>query len=444
MRICITGCLLALMALPLLARQRDVDIFVRNPTETRLAVGEFVPRDEAEEETLSALKVFNQVLWNDLEFSAFFQMPSKSFYPLKSIRLPLDLEFESWQTPALDVDFLAFGNLQVYEAAVVVEGYLYDLKTRQQVIGKRYTIGTSDLVRRVAHQFSDEIVYKLSAGASRGVAQTRIAFSSRRGDSTEVYVTDYDGSGIRTITANGGLNKFPAWSPDNTKLAFVTKLPKRHRWELWIQDLAGGRVVVSAPSSYVSSPALFGSQLVYASRAASALDSDIFLSALDGSGRRNLSNHQGIDTSPTFSPTGQQIAFVSDRSGTPQLWVMDSDGSNVRRLVFEGGHCDSPAWSPDGRFILYSWQAPGQWTHDVYVAEVATGRIYQLTSGRGSNENPAWSPDGRHVVFQSDRTGTKQIFIMNADGKNLKQITAYGSNDSPAWSFNPTPEINSN
>mgnify|MGYP001332778806 FL=1 len=84
--------------------------------------------------------------------------------------------------------------------------------------------------------------------------------------------------------------------------------------------------------------------------------------------------------------------------------------------------------------MAYSWQAPTRWKHDVYVIEVASGKIFQLTSGHGSNENPHWSPDARHIAFQSTRTGSKQIFIMNADGKNVKQITAYGINGSPAWS----------
>ena len=246
---------------------------------------------------------------------------------------------------------------------------------------------------------------------------------------------DYDGGNQRTITANGGLNKFPEWSFDNKQLAFVTTLPGTARWELWIQDLTGGRVVMPAPSSYVSSPAFSpdGQMIAFSGRSPERQDAGVFIVNLDGTGLRNLSNNPAIDTSPTWSPTGQQIAFISDRSGSPQLWVMDSDGSNVQRLVTEGGHCDSPDWSPDGRFIVYSWQAPTQWKHDVYVIEVATGKIFQLTSGRGDNESPHWSPDGRHVAYQSTRTGTKQIFVMNADGENLRQVTAYGVNESPSW-----------
>lgn len=427
--------LLVAAPLNLLAQQADAVIFPR-PTPTRLAIADFTPRAASTSETQSALSVFNKVLLDDLQFSAFFEIPSKSFYPLRPLRVPQDVAFENWQVPTLDVDYLAFGNLQVNATATVVEAYLYDVKTQEQVLGKRYTIGDSTLIRQVAHQFADQVVLQLSAGASQGVATTQIAFASQREGAKEIYVMDYDGANARRLTLSGGINKFPEWSPDNQRLAFVGLLEGSTRWQLWIQGLEGGRSTIAVPSSYVSSPSFSpdGQRVAFSARTPESLDSDIFVSSPDGSGMRNLTRARGIDTAPTWSPTGTQIAFISDRSGGPQVWVMDADGSNVQRLVTEGGHCDSPSWSPDGRFILYSWQAPRQWKHDIYVVEVATGRIFQLTSGLGSNESPHWSPDGRHIAFQSTRTGTKQIFIMNADGKNLKQITAYGINESPSWS----------
>ncbi|RPI27530.1 MAG: translocation protein TolB [Acidobacteria bacterium] len=417
---------------------QEPDIVIRPPITgvTRLAVADFQPKAAASAEADSALKVFNEVVWKDLDFSAFFEMKSKSFYPVKPIRVPTDVTFDEWQTSTVNADFLVFGNLQLSGGGAVVEAYLYDVKTKQQVLGKRFTAASTTLIRNVAHSFADEIVFQLSAATSRGIARTQIAFSSQKGDSKEVYIVDYDGANPRTVTANGGLNKFPEWSPDNTRLAFVTKLPNSSRWEIWIQELAGGRTVLPTPSSYASSPAVSpdGQRAVFSSRSQDATDSDVYVASLSGGGMRNLTNHRGIDTSPCWSPTGQQIAFISDRSGGPQVWVMDADGSNVRRLVSEGGHCDSPEWSPDGRLVAYSWQAPTQWKHDVYVVEVATGKIFQLTVGGASNESPHWSPDGRHIVFQSTRSGSKQIFIMNADGKNVRQITAYGINESPAWS----------
>ncbi len=403
---------------------------------TNLAVVDFQARGASTPESDSALKVFNEVLWKDLQFSNFFQMRSKSFYPSTVVRVPQDVAFESWRIDPVSADFILFGNLQTTGAGAVLEAYLYDVKTKQQVLGKRFTAASTTLVRNVAHSFADEVVFQLSAGTSRGVARTLIAYSSLKGGSKEIFVCDYDGANPRTVTANGGLNKFPEWSPDNSRLAFVTKLPAASRWEIWLQELKGGRDVLPTTSSYASSPALSpdGRRVAFSARTDEAIDSDIYVMGTDGSGRRNLTNHSGIDTAPTWNPSGQQIAFISDRSGGPQVWVMDADGSNVRRLVTEGGHCDSPDWSPDGRMVTYSWQAPGQWKHDVYIVEVATGKIFQITVGGASNESPHWSPDGRHIVFQSTRSGSKQIFVMNADGKNVRQVTAYGINESPSWS----------
>ena len=123
-----------------------------------------------------------------------------------------------------------------------------------------------------------------------------------------------------------------------------------------------------------------------------------------------------------------------DATTNPSLILAAAQMPAYQRLIDQGGHCDSPSWSPDGRYLIYSWQPPKGYKHDIFLLEIVTGAIIQLTSGRGSNENPHWSPDGRHVTFQSDRTGSKQIYIMNLDGKNLKQVTFYGINESPSWS----------
>ena len=417
-------------------QDETVPLNIDPPVTTKLAVSNYHPRSLPNPETETSLTTFNKVLMDDLKFSSFFEIPSRSFYPGGDAKLPQEIDFDAWDASPLEPDYLAFGNLQVYDSGVVVEAFLYDSKTREQLLGRRYTVSDPSMIRQVAHQVADQIVYQLSSGASRGVAQTQIAFSSLKGHSKEIYVMGYDGTNVRTITANGGINKFPEWAIDNSKLVFITKLPRRSAWELWIQDLAGGRTVIPTPTSYVSSPTFSpdGAQVVFSSRARGRVDSDIFVSELDGSGQRQLTRHPSIDTSPSWSPTGQQIAFVSDRSGTPQVWMMDVDGSNTSRLIDQGGHCDSPSWSPDGSSVLYSWQAPRRSKHDIFIVDVVTGNILQLTSGRGSNENAHWSPDGLHIAFQSDRSGAKQIFVMNLSGNNLKQLTAYGINESPAWS----------
>jgi len=105
-------CLIWLLLVPIPAFGQAPDAIIRvTASPTRLAVSDFVSRVSASQETLSALTVFNQVLFDDLKFSAFFEIPSKSFYPLKPLRVPQDVVFENWQVPSLDADYLAFGSV---------------------------------------------------------------------------------------------------------------------------------------------------------------------------------------------------------------------------------------------------------------------------------------------------------------------------------------------
>jgi TolB protein len=93
-----------------------------------------------------------------------------------------------------------------------------------------------------------------------------------------------------------------------------------------------------------------------------------------------------------------------------------------------------PAWSPNGQLIAFSWQRPDG-NYDIYVMDISTHALVQLTRDTGRNERPCWAPDGRHIVFESTRTGSRQIWTMLADGSNARQITTQGKdNESPNWS----------
>jgi TolB protein len=160
---------------------------------------------------------------------------------------------------------------------------------------------------------------------------------------------------------------------------------------------------------------------------------EIYLMNRDGSGVRRLTNHLADDGSPTWSPTGTQIAFTSNRSGRPQIWVMDTDGLNVRRITFNDSWADRATWSPAPyNEIAYAGQSgPG---FDIKIYDVATGQTRVVTDGSGSNESPAFSPNGRHIAFTSTRQGKAQIYTMARDGKQLTRITNSGANTFPNWS----------
>ena len=128
------------------------------------------------------------------------------------------------------------------------------------------------------------------------------------------------------------------------------------------------------------------------------------------------------------------MAFVSDRAGIPMLYLSDSDGSNVQKLNLpDMGYVIDPAWSPNGQLLAFSWRRPSG-NYDIYVMDVATNQLLELTRDESRNERPSWAPDGRHVVFESTRTGTRQIWSMLADGSQPRQLTYEGQSESPSWS----------
>jgi TolB protein len=159
---------------------------------------------------------------------------------------------------------------------------------------------------------------------------------------------------------------------------------------------------------------------------------EIYVINRDGSGLRRLTNHPENDVTPTWSPTGNQVAFTSNRTGRPQIWIMNADGSGQERITSESW-CDRPTWSPAPfNEIAYASQAGGG--YDIRVFDFATRSVRSITNGEGSNESPAFSPNGRHLAFVSTRAGKSQIFTVARDGNGLRQITKVGDNRFPNWS----------
>jgi TolB protein len=112
---------------------------------------------------------------------------------------------------------------------------------------------------------------------------------------------------------------------------------------------------------------------------------------------------------------------------------MDAEGSNVSRVSFGGStYLDSPAWSPAGDKIVFVARVESLF--DLYLLNRRTNQIAKLTESNARNESPSWSPDGRHIVFTSNMKDGLQVFSIDADGQNLRQLTTKGANKLPDWS----------
>ena len=145
----------------------------------------------------------------------------------------------------------------------------------------------------------------------------------------------------------------------------------------------------------------------------------------------NVTNHPAMDMHFSWSPSGDQLAFVSNRSGSAELWVIDSNGANATQLTSDGGSKHSTAWSPNGRWIAYVRN------DDIWVYDRKFASSKNLTMGNGENIEPCWSPSGTQIVFVSDRSGNRDIWVMDASGANLTQLTNTPQEERrPVWSPN--------
>ena len=423
--------------LPVLPAQEAPAIMIhpRPSEEIILAVADAQPAtSEKSAELADAIKTFNQVLWDDLSFSGFFTLAGKSFYPPQPVYRTEDLNYDAWNTLSFKVSFLTAATLDLRDGVVRAEVRIIDMKQRTISFGTDFR-GNVDQIRGIAHQWADEIVYKLSAGASRGIASTKIAYVSRKGKAKEIYVMDYDGYNQYAFTQNGSLNLFPNWAPDNSRLAFTSA--RSRKWEINIFSYTdGSRLAFPIFNSFASTPAISpdGTEIAYALRTPRG-DTDIFISKLDGSNRRNISNNPALESSPTWSPSGKQIAYASGSEGIgSQVFICDADGANVRKIIKEGGDSDSPAWSPDGRWIAFHWKPHLSTRYDLFVAEASSGKVRQLTSDSGSNEYPSWAPNGRHLVFACSRGQNWQITVSDRMGAEVQALaTGPGNNVQPDW-----------
>jgi len=154
---------------------------------------------------------------------------------------------------------------------------------------------------------------------------------------------------------------------------------------------------------------------------------------------RQLTENIGIDTSPSWSPDGTRFAFVSDRAGSPQIYVKDTGSGSVRRLTFQGRYNTQPSWSPKGDQIAYSSFAGSE--INIQVIDTQGRSPIQLTRGARQNEAPSWSPDGSMIVFSSNREGAFRIYVMTAYGTDQRRLlTLPGEQTNPKWS----PRITNN
>jgi TolB protein len=265
-------------------------------------------------------------------------------------------------------------------------GTLTDRVSGKPLFARSYS-GTG--LRRQAHYFANDIVQTVLQ--TPGIGLTKIAFKRELTTEPgkvlrEIYVADFDGHDAVAVTHDQTIVAAPCWVP--------------------------GRLALYYTSYYPGNP-------------------DIFYHSLSTGQRSIVAKYSGLNTAPAASPDGARLAMVLSRSGSPNIWVANADGSDAKKLT-SNSEDSSPCWSPDGQWICFATKLSER---RVLAKVPAGGGVTQEipNGGHPSPSEPDWSPDGKWIAFTQQRSSGFDICVVPAGGGDALVLVA---GEDPSWSPN--------
>lgn len=306
--------------------------------------------------------------------------------------------------------------------------------------------------RRIIHQLADSIFKALFD--KEGVASTKFLYAQKSKDASKkwvsiLYEADYDGANARPISAGDEFVISPSYVPPKAGyksnaclyVSYKTGQPK-----IYLGSLSG-----DIPQRF---SLLKGNQLLPAiSRQRDKIafisdvtgNPDLFLQDFDpekglvGKPRQIYATHKATQGSPTFSPNGKEIAFVSNKDGSPRIYVMDIPAPGVAlkdikaKLITKiNRENTAPSWSPDGSKIAFCAQTKG--IRQIWIYDFATKSEKQVTTGPKNKENPTWAPNSLHLIFNTSDSNDSELYLMNLNQPDAVKISkGPGEKYFPSW-----------
>jgi TolB protein len=406
----------ALAAVPLLGfAQLSIEITGAGANRIPIAIADF-SGDQATSQTLTS------VVRADLERSGLFRLVDPSGLPTGEASTP---PYADWKTRGADA--LAGGSVTATGGRLETRFRLHDVQKQAQLGGQAYGHGASQ-VRLIAHRVSDYIYEKLIG--EPGIFSTRIAYVVKSTGRYELQIADADGGNGQTALASREPIISPTWSPDGSKLAYVSFEAKKP--VVYVHDLTSGRrhVVANFKGSN-SAPAWSPDGRRLAIVLTKDGNSQLYSVAVDGSGVTRLASSQGIDTEPAFSPDGQWIYFTSDRGGSPQIYRISASGNGAQRITFDGAYNVTPRPSPDGKSLAYISRPNGRF--QLTVMDLAT-RQSQILTDSAKDESPSYAPNSRMIIYATEIGGRGVLAAISADGRVKQKLSVQAADvREPSW-----------
>ncbi len=302
------------------------------------------------------------------------------------------------------------------------------------------------------HRLADAI-YKTLYGQP-GVANTRILYAAKQRSNdkwiSEIWSCDWDGANPKQLTREGSYSITPVFIPSSSRYAndkFLYVSYKMGQPKVFIASFnegVGKRLIDLRGNQLLPAISPQRDKVAFICDAAGKVDgrTDLFLQEFHpekgetGKPVQLFSYPRSTQASPTFSPDGSKLAFVSDKDGAPRIYVISATFTSKRPtpvLVTKQNHENScPAWSPDGKKLAYSAKTKG--TRQIWIYDFERREEWQLTDGTGNKENPSWAPDSKHLVFNSTDGHISELYIVNLNQPDVVKISqGAGIKHYPAW-----------
>ena len=368
-----------------------VDIVAGDMQPISIAVQDF----EAPSKLKKQAAELRDVVANDLKSTGLFRVVNKDAFP-EFVKMDMMPDFNTWAMIRAQV--LVQAKLsESTDGKYEIRYYVWDVVGKEQIEAQSIVAGIKS-ARRLAHIMADGIYERLTG--EEGYFDTQITFIAETGPLTarkkRMAIMDSDGHGFRYISDENTFVMSPHFSPNMQTMVFLSYRDDDPM--VWTLDMnTGAQRRLGRFGGMTFAPRFSPDGRRIALTLADA-KGDINLHEYDIGDRtlRQLTFGESIDTSPSYSPDGRQMAFNSSRSGSQQLHVLDLSDLTEKRISYGNGRYATPAWSPRGDFIAFTKIA-----NDTFYIGIMTpaGRQEKILAGGWFMESPSWAPGGRRLVY---------------------------------------------